>query len=96
MKRIIIINLALWLLASCNQMQDIGDVALSPDWRFSPGNDLAWAQPGFDDSGWTTKRSGLQNARPRKVQSTKHVLLFRSCTSEGRIRFRCSAAADFE
>jgi len=54
MKRIIIINLALWLLASCNQMQDIGDVALSPDWRFSPGNDLAWAQPGFDDSGWTT------------------------------------------
>jgi hypothetical protein len=31
-----------------------GRVALGPEWLFQPGDDLAWAQPGFDDRGWKT------------------------------------------
>jgi hypothetical protein len=29
-------------------------VTLGPDWLFAPGDDLAWASPAFDDSGWKT------------------------------------------
>lgn len=27
-------------------------ITLGPDWLFSPGDNLAWASPAFDDSGW--------------------------------------------
>lgn len=39
----------------------IGDAVLilKGDWRFHPGDDMAWAQPNFDDSGW-----GVQNLTP--------------------------------
>jgi hypothetical protein len=37
---------------------------MSGEWRFHTGDDMAWAQPGFDDSKWETittdKRWGLQ------------------------------------
>jgi len=29
-----------------------GIVALGGDWQFHLGDDMAWAAPGFDDSGW--------------------------------------------
>jgi len=29
-----------------------GLVPLAQDWRTQAGDDLAWAQPGFDDSAW--------------------------------------------
>ncbi len=31
-----------------------GRVTLGPEWLFHAGDDLAWAQPGLDDSGWRT------------------------------------------
>jgi hypothetical protein len=30
-------------------------VELTGPWRFHPGDDLAWAQPGYDDSAWATQ-----------------------------------------
>lgn len=29
-------------------------ITLGPNWLFAPGDNPAWAAPGFDDSGWTT------------------------------------------
>jgi class 3 adenylate cyclase len=33
-----------------------GRIALAGPWRFAIGDDVAWAAPGFDDSGWSTIR----------------------------------------
>ncbi len=33
-----------------------GFVEVGGDWRFHTGDDLAWAQPGYDDSGWELLR----------------------------------------
>jgi hypothetical protein len=67
MKRIIIINLALWLLASCNQMQDIGDVALSPDWRFS--RETIW--PGHNPGSMTAAGRPSLVRIPGKIRDLK-------------------------
>jgi len=40
---------------------DDGGFQLSdlPNWKFQPGDDISWADPGFDDSGWHTLQPGL-------------------------------------
>jgi len=40
---------------------DAGSFQLSdlPNWKFQPGDDINWADPGFDDSGWHTLQHGL-------------------------------------
>lgn len=40
--------------ASAQQTVSLGNatVALTGPWKFHTGDDLAWAQPGYDDSGW--------------------------------------------
>jgi diguanylate cyclase (GGDEF)-like protein len=32
-----------------------GGFSLAGQWRFMPGDDMAWARPAFDDSQWTTR-----------------------------------------
>ncbi len=37
-------------------------------WRYSPGDDLQWADPGFDDSDWIIQRpGGMQNPLPDSI-----------------------------
>ncbi|MDR3737625.1 MAG: SpoIIE family protein phosphatase [Terracidiphilus sp.] len=35
-----------------------GTIALDGPWQFHPGDDAAWAVPGFDDAGWTQISAG--------------------------------------
>jgi hypothetical protein len=45
-----------------------GFVEVGGNWHFHTGDDLAWAQAGFDDSGWEQLRGdttwGAQSIRP--------------------------------
>jgi beta-1,2-mannobiose phosphorylase / 1,2-beta-oligomannan phosphorylase len=43
--------LATVILFSCTQKPATGSIDLN-SWKFKTGDDLAWAQPGFDDSSW--------------------------------------------
>lgn len=59
-----------WLASACSaQMQPAGArfsfdldrepvASLDGQWRFHPGDDPRWSQPGFDDSGWTLIKTG--------------------------------------
>ncbi len=37
---------------SCNRSVETGKVSFDSQWRFKTGDDLAWASPELDDSGW--------------------------------------------
>ena len=51
------LSLILWLLGTSFAMQ--GQNLLQPQWKFQTGDDLAWAQPGFDDSEWRELEAGV-------------------------------------
>jgi alpha-galactosidase len=55
MKRNLLLCLGLLVIlaAGCYRDKETGSVDLSKEWKFKPGDDAAWAAPGFDDSGWT-------------------------------------------
>ncbi|MEN8156848.1 MAG: acetylxylan esterase [Bacteroidota bacterium] len=54
MKRRVIVVLMLFGLAHGVQAQNL----LKFEWKFKTGDDLAWAEPGYDDSGWNTLYGG--------------------------------------
>ncbi len=72
---LVLAALALALVAAGAAADEIGDdtsdvtvlternmeniVALSREWRYHPGDDPAWAEPGFDDSAWARVRPDL-------------------------------------
>ncbi len=39
---------------SCNRQVETGSVSLDTQWKFKPGDDIAWAAPGLNDSTWDT------------------------------------------
>src|ERR1700677_2384234 len=43
-------------------------ITLGPNWLFAPGDNPAWAAPGFDDSGWTTVSVAGELEAARTVQ----------------------------
>ena len=56
-RRLPLLALALAVLlcgASAQQTVTLGNatVALNGPWKFQPGDDMAWAQPDYDDSAW--------------------------------------------
>lgn len=56
MKRHLLLCICLlaMIIAGCSREEQSGAVDLNQAWKFKPGDDTAWAAPGFDDSGWVT------------------------------------------
>ena len=51
--RLLLVSLLLVATMACAPATPVGVVSLAGPWAFQPGDDPRWAEPDFDDSGWT-------------------------------------------
>jgi alpha-galactosidase len=68
-KLTLILSIFSILLASCSMKKNADTIDLNKPWKFNPGDDLAWAAPGFDDSGWDT----ILPSKPWEYQGFKEL-----------------------